>query len=132
MPTRHHLTPRYLEVDGQGVVFHMWYLAWFDDAMTTHLAAGGLPYGELLDAGFDCQVVHTELDYRGGVAYRDEVTVVTTTGPLGRTSFTLDFAVQVRGETQVTGRTVYVLVATDGTGKCELTDQVRAALAGGT
>jgi len=98
---------RYMEVDAQGVVFNAWYFTYFDDAMTAFLAHGGLPYRTMLDAGFDVQLV-------------------------GRTSFTLDFEVR-RGspddpEVTTFGRTVYVVVATDGSGKREIPALLRAAL----
>ena len=78
VPFVHPVTVRYLEVDRQGVVFNMWYLAYLDDAMTAFLAEGGLPYGDMLAAGYDVQVVHTELDWHGPLGFGDpaEVRVV--------------------------------------------------------
>ena len=119
---------RYLEVDQQGVVFNMWYLAYFDDAMTAFLEHGGLPYSDMLAAGYDAQVVHTSLDWHGGVGWGDDVRVAVSLARLGRTSFTLDFAVQRPGEAVVDGRTVYVVVRTDGAGKAEIPPQLREAL----
>lgn len=126
------VTVRYYEVDAQGVVFNMWYLAWFDEAFTAFLDHRGLPYQKMLDAGFDVQVVHTELDYRAGVRWQDDVRVTVEPGRLGRTSFTLEFAVH-RGpaddsEVAVTGSTVYVVIGTDGTGKRPIPDLLRDAL----
>jgi acyl-CoA thioester hydrolase len=126
------VTVRYYEVDAQGVVFNMWYLAWFDEALTAFLDHRGLPYQKMLDAGFDVQVVHTELDYRAGVRWPDGVHVAVEAGWLGRTSFTLEFAVH-RGpaddpEIAVTGSTVYVVIGTDGTGKRPIPDLLRDAL----
>jgi len=119
---------RYLEVDRQGVVFNMWYLAYFDDAMTAFLAAGGLPYGALLDAGFDVQVVHTEIDWLGPLGFGEPATVGVGVAHLGRTSFTLRFDVAVDGRPVARGRTVYVAVRTDGSGKTPLPASLRAAL----
>jgi acyl-CoA thioester hydrolase len=68
MTFTHSVEVRYLEVDQQGVVFNMWYLAYLDDAMTAYLLAGGLPYTEMIEAGYDVQLVHTEL---ARVAQRD-------------------------------------------------------------
>lgn len=126
------VTVRYYEVDAQGVVFNMWYLAWFDEAFTAFLNHRDLPYQKMLDAGFDVQVVHTELDYRAGVRWQDDVRVVVEAGRLGRTSFTLEFAVR-RGpadnpEIAVTGSTVYVVIGTDGSGKRPIPDLLRDAL----
>lgn len=63
MAFTHPVEIRYLEVDQQGVVFNMWYLAYLDDAVTAFLAHVGFPYTVMLDAGFDVQLVHTELDW---------------------------------------------------------------------
>ena len=40
VPFVHPITIRYLEVDRQGVVFNMWYLAYLDDAMTAFSGRG--------------------------------------------------------------------------------------------
>jgi len=119
---------RYLEVDGQGVVFNAWYLAWFDDAMTAFLLHGGLPYRAMLDAGFDVQLVRSEIDWRAGVGFDDAVEVAVSTARIGRTSFALDFEVRVGEKATCAGRTFYVVVATDGSGKCAIPPLVADAL----
>ncbi len=127
-PFVHPLTVRYLEVDQQGVVFNMWYLAYFDDAMTAFLAAVGFPYRELLAAGVDVQLVHTELDWTGGLGFGEDAAVAVATERVGTTSFTLRFTALRSGEPVAVGRTVYVVVATDGSGKRDVPDRLRAAL----
>ena len=124
----HPVDVRYLEVDQQGVVFNMWYLAYFDDAMTAFMEHGGCAYDDLIAEGFDVQLVHTEVDWRGGVGWRDDVRVAVSLAKIGRTSFTLDFAVLRAGERVVDGRTVYVAVRTDGSGKTEIPAALRDAL----
>jgi len=44
----------------------------------------------------------------------------------GTTSFTLEFDVRRHGETACLGPTVYVVIATDGTGKIPIPDRLRA------
>ena len=124
----HPIDVRYLEVDQQGVVFNMWYLAYFDDAMTAFLAAGGLDYDDLTAAGYDVQLVSTALDWRGAVGWRDDVTVAVSLARVGTTSFTLDFEVRKAGEAVVDGRTVYVVIAVDGGGKQPIPPVLRTAL----
>jgi acyl-CoA thioester hydrolase len=119
---------RYVEVDAQNVVFNSWYLAWFDDAMTAYLEHGGLPYKSMLDAGYDVQLVRSEIDWRAGVGFQDAVEVAVATARLGRTSFALDFEVRHGSAVTCAGRTVYVVVATDGSGKREIPPLIRAAL----
>lgn len=124
------VTVRYYEVDAQGVVFNMWYLGWFDEAMTAFLADRGLPYQAMLDDGYDVHLVHTELDYHGPVRWQDDVRVTVALGKVGRTSFTLEFAV-LRGEDMLTSAsTVYVVVGADGSGKRPVPDRLVAALRG--
>jgi acyl-CoA thioester hydrolase len=128
VPFVHPVGIRYLEVDRQGVVFNMWYLAYLDDALTAFLFEGGLPYPEMLAAGYDVQVVHTELDFRGPLGFGDEAAVRVVVSHIGQTSFTLRFEV-VSGATVVAdASTVYVAAATDGSGKRSLPPVLLAAL----
>jgi acyl-CoA thioester hydrolase len=128
MTFTHSVEVRYLEVDQQGVVFNMWYLAYLDDAMTAYLLAGGLPYVEMIEAGYDVQLVHTELDWVGSLGWGDRADIEVTTSRLGTTSFTLDFAVRTAGRDVATARTAYVVVGTDGSGKRPVPERLRTAL----
>ena len=125
----HRVGVRYLEVDQQGVVFNMWYLAYFDDAMTAFLEDRGVPYDKLMAAGYDVQLVHTELDWQGSLRWGDEALVDVGVAGFGRTSFTLQFAVRTGDGTPVaTASTVYVVIALDGSGKREVPSMLREAL----
>jgi acyl-CoA thioester hydrolase len=118
----------YFQYDQQGVVFNMWYFGWFDDAMTELLGKAGYAYTAMNADGFDVQLVHTEADWRDAVRYGEQVTIDVATERLGSTSFTLSFAVRAGGQVRSTGRTVYVVVATDGSGKRPIPPRLRAAL----
>jgi len=122
------VTVRYLEVDAQNVVFNAWYLAWFDEAMAAFLAHRGLPYPQMLGQGYDVQLVRSEIDWRTGVGWGDEIGVAVSTARLGRTSFVLDFDVRRGDEVTCAGRTTYVVIATDGSGKREIPPFVADAL----
>jgi acyl-CoA thioester hydrolase len=130
-PFVHRVPVRYLEVDQQGVVFNMWYLAYLDDAMTAYLAAGGLPYTAMMAAGYDVQLVHTELNWQGSLGWGDTASVSVAVARVGATSFTLDFTVTAGERPVAEASTVYVVVRTDGTGKCPIPAQVLDALGGG-
>jgi acyl-CoA thioester hydrolase len=119
---------RYFEADQQGVVFNMWYLAYLDDAMTAYLLAGGLPYTEMISAGYDVQLVHTELDWVGSLGWGDRADIDVSTSRLGTTSFTLDFAVRTGERAVASAKTVYVVVGTDGSGKRPVPEPLRKAL----
>ena len=119
---------RYMEADAQGVVFNAWYLTYFDEAMAAFLAHGGLPYPAMIDAGFDVQLVRSEIDWRGGLRWPEDFRVAVTLARVGRTSFGLDFEVRRGDEVTCTGRTVYVVIGTDGSGKREIPPPLLAAL----
>lgn len=128
MPFSHPVAVRYLEVDAQGVVFNMWYLAYLDDAMTGFLGAGGLPYAEMAADGYDVQLVHTELDWKGAAGFGDTLAVDVVIKAIGRTSFTLGFTVRRDKTVLVTASTVYVCIGTDGGGSRPITIPLRTAL----
>lgn len=124
----HPVDVRYMEVDQQGVVFNSWYLVYFDDALTHFFAHRGLPYQQMMSRGYDVQLVHNETTWRKGVRWGDDVGVAVSTSRMGSTSFTLDFAVRVGEEECVTASTVYVVIATDGSGKQRIPGFLRQAL----
>ncbi|HVQ89581.1 MAG TPA: thioesterase family protein [Mycobacteriales bacterium] len=125
----HPISVRYLEVDMQGVVFNMWYLAYVDDAMTAYLAARGMPYDELIGSGHDVQVVHAELDWRSGLRWATPAAVAVRSAAIGQTSFRLGFEFRRDGEPAVTAELVYVCISTEDGGKRPLPAALRAALA---
>jgi acyl-CoA thioester hydrolase len=106
----------------------MWYFAWFDEAMARFLGEAGYPYLTMIADGLDVQLVHTEADWREGVRYGESVTVDVVTDKIGSTSFTLSFTVRVGAQVRSTARTVYVVVATDGSGKQPVPPKLLAAL----
>jgi acyl-CoA thioester hydrolase len=120
---------RYLEVDAQGVVFNMWYLAYVDEAMTGFLASIGARYPDLIAAGCDVQLVHAEMDWRDGLRWPSRVAVTVRPVTVGTTSFRLAFAFQPDGgEPVATAQVVYVCIGTDGSGKRPIPDALRAGL----
>jgi len=119
---------RYFEADQQGVVFNMWYLGYFDEAMTQYLEEGGLPYQRMLDAGFDVQLVRSEIDWASSLRWGDRAEVQVGLDKRGRTSFTLSFDVSAGGRPIAAAKTVYVVVATDGSGKQPIPDLLAEAL----
>jgi acyl-CoA thioester hydrolase len=108
---------RYMEVDAQAVVFNAWYLTYFDEAFAAFVAARGLPYEKMIEAGFDVQLVHTDIDWHSGLHWQDQVRVAVATARVGTTSFALDFQTRRDGTPTCTARTVYVVIGTDGSGK---------------
>ena len=131
------IVPRYAEVDLQAVVFNAHYLTWFDEAITGFFDHLGATYPDLMDAGFDMQLVHTEIDYAAPVRWRDIVRVAVACEGVGSTSFTVIFSVLRRTDESdevlaVRARSVYVVVSTEDWAKRPVPDALRAALASAT
>lgn len=124
----HRVTIRYLETDQQGVVFNMWYLAYFDDALVALLADGGLEYAQMMTDGTDVQLVHSEIDWVGPLRYGDDAVIAVAVRHIGTTSFTLAFTVRGADTVVARGQTVYVVVATDGSGKQPIPARLRTVL----
>ena len=124
----HPVDVRYLEADQQGVVFNMWYLAYFDDAMAAFLAHGGLTYPDLMGAGWDVQLVHTELDWLGPLRWGEPAEVDVALARVGTTSFTLQFAVRSGDREVCRGETVYVVVEMEGWTKAPIPPLLLEAL----
>jgi acyl-CoA thioester hydrolase len=130
------ITPRYAEVDQQGVVFNGHYLTWFDEACTGFLDHLGVTYPGLIASGYDIQVVRSEIDFKGPVRWRDSVHVDVRCERIGSTSFTLSFSVlcskdgdpATEQQTAVRGHNVYVVVSTDDWAKRPIPPVLREAL----
>lgn len=131
---RYRFRPRYYEIDRQGVVFNMWYLGYVDTAMTEFYTERGTSYETMLASGYDCQVVHVELDYAAGLTDEQDSELVLRTGRLGTKSFTIEFVFVTELDAQepveaVAGRIVYAVIAADGSGSIPIPEALRTALA---
>lgn len=111
---------RYFEVDQQGVVFNMWYLGYLDEAFGAFMSRNGMKFSDIVAAGVDVQLVHTELDWAGSLRLGDTVHVEVGLARVGRTSLTVQFSVHAGdpGKPVAAITTVYVVIATDGSGSC--------------
>lgn len=130
---RHRFRPRYYEIDRQGVLFNMWYLAYLDDAVGRFFTARGAAWEQWVSQGFDTQVVHVELDYAAGLTDDRDSEIVIRPGRIGTKSFTLDFVfladLDADEPTQaVVGRIVYAVIDPDGSGAIAIPDPLRGAL----
>jgi acyl-CoA thioester hydrolase len=127
------IVPRYAEVDQQSVVFNGHYLTWFDEAVTGYFDHLGASYPDLMSAGLDMQLVHSEIDYNAPVRWRDTVRVAVVCEKVGTTSFTIGFTVLRRRDgaeemAAVRGRNVYVVVSTEDWTKRPIPGALRSAL----
>jgi acyl-CoA thioester hydrolase len=124
----HPISPRFYEIDGQGVMFNMWYLAYVDEAVDGFFIARDLPYSGWPELGVDVHVAHIEIDWKAAIRYADRPEVLVGTARIGEKSFTLDFAFRNDGEITATGCVVYVAVAGDGSGTTPIPARLVEAL----
>ena len=105
----HYLRVRYCETDRMGVAHHGSYVAWFEEARTEWLRAGGKTYRELEDEGVLLQVVGLEIEYLKSTTYDDRLAITTREKERGKASITLTYEVAfaeggaliARGETKL-------------------------------
>ncbi|CAM3694379.1 thioesterase family protein [Tsukamurella strandjordii] len=130
---RHRFTPRYYEIDRQGVMFNMWYLGYVDTAVGGLFEQLGLRFQDWAGHGFDTQVVHAELDYAAGLTDDAESELILSVGRIGTKSFTLEFLFRTDLDAAqpidaVSGRLVYAVIGSGPGGAIVIPDRLRAAL----
>lgn len=125
MGFRHEIRIRYGEVDMQGVVFNAHYLAYIDDAMTHFMNTLEHPYTDL---GWDCMVVHAELDWRGSATFDDVLQIDGDVERWGTTSFDVRFTMHVGDRPVAAALLTYVGVKLGTTEKMAVPDEFKAAL----
>lgn len=113
---------RYVEVDGQGVVFNAHYLTYCDEALAAYGAQRGL--GDLAER---VRLKTSTLTWSAPLVHGDEVAVSVTCEAVGRTSLTLVFEIASRERVCCEVRTVYVLTDDAGDPQ-EIGPAPRAAL----
>jgi acyl-CoA thioester hydrolase len=125
MGFRHQLRVRYAECDMQGVVFNAHYLAYVDDAMSRWMGTLDKPYTEL---GWDCMVVHAELDWRGSARYDELIDIDCAVVRWGTTSFVAGFDLHVGDRPVCRVELTYIGVALHTTEKMAPPDELKRAL----
>jgi acyl-CoA thioester hydrolase len=134
MAFHHEMRVRFAECDMQGVVFNAHYLAYVDDAMGRWMATFERPYIEL---GWDCMVVHAEIDWQGSARYDDIVEIECAVVRWGTTSFVVGYDLHARpggGERGIDCRPVcrveltYIGVVPGTTEKMPPPDEFKRAL----
>jgi acyl-CoA thioester hydrolase len=125
MAFHHELRVRYVECDMQGVVFNAHYLSYVDDAVGRWMATLDKPYTEL---GWDCMVVHAELDWKASARYGEVVEIEGSVLRWGTTSYVLAFDLHVGERAVCRVELTYVGVALDTTDKMAPPDEIKRAL----
>jgi acyl-CoA thioester hydrolase len=128
-PFVHRLRVRYAECDLQGVVFNANYMTYLDEAITElwrRKVAGG--YEGMVARGSDMVVAEARLRFRSPARFDDQVEIEAQTTRLGTTGMTTELRIAREGETLVDAELRHVFVATDGSGKVAIPDEVRRGL----
>lgn len=108
---KHTLRVRYAEIDGQKIVFNAVYMTYLDVAITEYFRALGWSMEQLAaEQHFDFALVKTALEFRRPALFDDLLDVYARVVSIGRSSFTVEFAIerQATGERVLDATTVYV------------------------
>lgn len=101
---------RYAETDQMGVVHHANYLIWFELARTHLCAESGYTYAEIEAMGYWLVVTGTQLEYRQGARYGDDVRISCRVDRLTSRAIHFHYEVHRAQELLVRGRTEHVWV----------------------
>ncbi len=127
----HYLRVRYADCDAQQVVFNGKYAEYVDVAATEfvrHVFGG---YDQMLDLGFDNQVVNLTINWRAPSRFDDVLAIRVSIGKIGRTSYTLEMEFYVHGQDRdsiADAQITYVMVDPVKFNKIEITDSMRLKL----
>lgn len=104
------LKVRYYEADQQAVVYHSWYLNYFDEAFMAFVTDRGYDFAA---NGTDVMLVHTEIDWHDSLRWPSDAEIAVSPVAYGNSSITVDYAALHNGKPVASARTIYVVV--DGT-----------------
>lgn len=122
------LRVRYYEADQQAVVYHGWYLNYFDEAFMAWLDSRDYGYGVMADEGVDVMLVHSELDWHGSLRWPNDAQIAASLVAIGNSSLTVDYAAIVDGTPMCSARTVYVTVDDKEFKRIPVPESMRLAL----
>ncbi len=123
---------RYSECDAQGVVFNARYADYADLASTEFLRAVFGGYKQLLEQGYDNQIVRLLLQWQAPARFDDVLELRVQMTNIGTTSFTLNTEM-LNSETQesvATAEAVYVMLDKASFRKCVIPEHLRFKLEG--
>lgn len=124
----HRPAVRFYEVDQQGVVYHMWFHAYFEDARNQLLATLGSSLQAIQERGLDLQVVAFQLEWLRPVRWGDDLRVGVEVLRLGTSSLDVAYTANVDGDRRANGAATYVLVSSTEGRSTPWPDDLRHAL----
>jgi acyl-CoA thioester hydrolase len=114
----HRLRTRFAETDAMGVVHHAAYLPYLEVARVEFLRSIGHPYDEVRadpdEGGREFPVLEAWVQYRGALAFDDEVDISLVVGAVTRTTFQIAYLLSVAGQPRATAVTVHGCVDRSG------------------
>jgi acyl-CoA thioester hydrolase len=108
---RHCAEVRFHELDSSGLVFPMWYLAYFDDAMIGYFRSRGVSHKSV-----SIQVVRSELELREAPLHRgDRLDIKARPTAIGAAGFSFEFTALLEGTGKViaVGKISYACMASE-------------------
>lgn len=123
---------RYSECDAQGVVFNARYADYVDLASTEFLRAVFGGYQQLLDQGYDNQIVKLLIQWQAPARFDDVLELRIQLSHIGTTSFTLttDIVNNATQENLASAEAVYVMLDKASFRKCAIPEHLRFKLEG--
>ena len=119
---------RFGDTDASKRVFYISLLRHFEAAEFEFLRGLGVGYRELQAEETDFPRVHVECDYMSPIGFDDLMDIAVTVERIGRTSFTLGFAVSVEGRSVARAKLVVVAMDRETHKATPLPEKLRAAL----
>jgi len=113
----HRLRTRFAETDAMGVVHHAAYLPYLEEARVEYLRSIGHPYDDVRAAGEEGRefpVLEVWVQYRGALAFDEEVDISLVVGAATRTTFQIAYLLSVAGQERATAVTVHGCVDRSG------------------
>jgi acyl-CoA thioester hydrolase len=132
-PFRTLVRVRYAECDAQLVVFNARYGDFVDLAITEYVRVLFGSYQQVMDQGYDYQVVRLSTDYKSPAKFDDVLSISVDVAKLGNTSFSflLEFREFYSDRLVATSEIVYVMMSCPEYEKVSIPDFFRQKLTQG-
>ncbi|UCG41222.1 MAG: MaoC family dehydratase N-terminal domain-containing protein [Acidimicrobiia bacterium] len=106
---------RFSDTDAQGIVFNANYPVYWDDAATDYFDAIGIPWDDLVEAGFEMVTAHLEIDFRAPARLADVVVTGVRVAEVGTSSLRFELATWRESDEALLaeGHLQYVTLTTD-------------------
>lgn len=83
----------YHETDQMGIIHHVNYIKWFEEARIAMMDQMGASYKEIEDLGIISPVLHVSCDYKNMVRFDEEVVVQTSLKSYSGVKFSIDYKI---------------------------------------